>query len=229
MYTKKELKTKLLFYAYKECCCRAKETPSKMGYCNKAQIIKSLSMGNPHDKYKTYEALHELYSQNLIMKDPHHEHSEDSITLTSKGREIAENQFNIDEFSIRLENFIDRKDVLSGCQDLFNSGKYETAVFSAYRLLEVKIREKANLPAEIIGTDLVNKALSPTTGKLRVPSCATKAEETGVLNLFLGGISSFKNPTSHRIINYDEPRYALRVIVLAELLLSILETCTSRN
>lgn len=223
------MKTKILVYLYNMCRDNAKATPSGMGFCSIESIPKALCMEDPHGEFKIYETLQELYSQSLIMKDPYHSSAQFSITLTSKGRIIAEKRLDIDKYSLRLENFIERSDLLEECQDLFNDGRYETAVFSAYRLLEVKIREKANLDANLVGRDLINEALSPKDGILRAPSCATKAEETGIHNLFLGGISSFKNPTSHRIIHYDEPRRALQAIILAELLLSILDSCVSRD
>jgi len=53
-------------------------------------------------------------------------------------------------------------------------------------------------------------------------------EQEGVYNLFKGAIAFFKNPSSHRTINYDNKLVAIEIIALAELLLQILSTAQPR-
>lgn len=202
---------------------------SGMGYCYLNEILRNLGMDSEIDKYKAYEAIQELYLHNLIMKDPHHPDAKDTITLTSKGRDIIRKQLDIEEYSLRLENHIKRQELLEEAQDSFNDGKYETSVFSAYRLVEDTLRNKARSSADSYGRNLVAEALSPKKGKLRDSNCASESEEIGVYNLFLGGIGYFKNPSSHRKVGYEEPRRALQAIVLAELLLSVIDTCVPRE
>jgi Protein of unknown function (Hypoth_ymh) len=41
--------------------------------------------------------------------------------------------------------------------------------------------------------------------------------------LFWGAIGVFKNPTSHRPVNYDDPTVAAEAVLLADLLLRMLD------
>jgi uncharacterized protein (TIGR02391 family) len=68
----------------------------------------------------------------------------------------------------------------------------------------------------------MNKAFNPKSGKLVVPTCAVAAEQEGVQSLFRGAISFFKNPSSHRTVDYNDRHIAVQVIAFAELLLDIL-------
>jgi len=50
----------------------------------------------------------------------------------------------------------------------FRRGDYEQAVFQALKQLEVRVRKAADLPSEVVGTDLMRRAFDPQSGKLRV-------------------------------------------------------------
>ena len=229
MITKKELKGKILKYAYNRHLER-KEPKAFMGPFNIQELGNNLSAFDGEMKYRFYEALHELYLQNLIMKDPCHDGSRFSFTLTTRGKEIAEKQLDIDEYSLRLENFVEDRELIEKCQESFNSGEYETAIFSAYRLLEIKVREKAELTENDIGKGLMQSAFAPKkTSKLQIPTCKTEPEEVGALNLFLGAIQFIRNPHGHRVVDYENPRTALRIMVFAELLLELVNMAVKRQ
>ena len=101
--------------------------------------------------------------------------------------------------------------------------------FKAYRFVEEKVREKAQLEAKDIGLDLMNKAFKPSSGKLIVTTCAVPAEQEGVQSLFRGAISFFKNPSSHRTVDYKDRQIAIQVIAFAELLSDILSKTELRR
>jgi uncharacterized protein (TIGR02391 family) len=119
-------------------------------------------------------------------------------------------------------------ELLAVCVDAFNEADYEIAIFKAFRFVEEKVRETAHLEAKDIGTDLMNRAFSPTTGKLVIPMCAVPAEQEGIQSLFRGAISEFKNPSSHRTVNFNDRHITIQTIVFAELLLNILSMATLR-
>ena len=75
----------------------------------------------------------------------------------------------------------------------------------------------------------MNKAFNPTSGKLVVPTCAVSAEQEGVQSLFRGAISFFKNPSSHRTVDYNDRQVAIQIIAFAELLLDILSKAELRS
>ncbi len=70
------------------------------------------------------------------------------------------------------------------------------AVFQVARRLEIILREIGGFPANLIGKDLVNQAVSP--GKPFEPHGATTSESEAWAHLFRGVIGAFKNPHSHR-------------------------------
>jgi uncharacterized protein (TIGR02391 family) len=49
-----------------------------------------------------------------------------------------------------------------------------------------------------------------------------------MMELFKGAIGLFKNPTSHRPVDYDDPTLASEVILFADLLLRLLDRVEER-
>lgn len=57
---------------------------------------------------------------------------------------------------------------------------------------------------------------------------ADPGEQVATMELFKGAIGLFKNPTSHRPVDYDDPTLASEVIVFADLLLRLLDRVEER-
>ena len=90
---------------------------------------------------------------------------------------------------------------------LFLRGDYDTAVFAAFKEVEVRVRAAAALPAEMLGVQLMRTAFDSTNGPLADVSKPT-AERDAAAHLFSGAIGLFKNPSSHRSVEYDGPEAA---------------------
>jgi uncharacterized protein (TIGR02391 family) len=106
------------------------------------------------------------------------------------------------------------------CWPAFMRGEYDTAVFQAFRELEVSIRAAANLTADDIGVSLAQKAFKEN-GPLADMS-APSGERVALLNLMSGALGSYKNPHSHRRV-YLGAEDASETIVLASLLMKIVD------
>jgi uncharacterized protein (TIGR02391 family) len=176
----------------------------------------------------TMEAIQELKISGLIVKDAT-QASDVFQLLTAKGKEIVEKQRDPEIYDLQLEQIIKNDRLLSKCLSNFNDDDFETAIFSAYKLVEEEVREKAMLGADDYGVVLMTKALHPDNGKLKIPTCHLSQEQEGVYNLFKGSIAFFKNPSSHRTVNYDDRMITMEIITLAELLLQILSTAVMRS
>lgn len=50
-----------------------------------------------------------------------------------------------------------------------------------------------------------------------------KGEQVAAMELFKGAIGVFKNPVSHRLVDYDDPTEAAEVVLLADLLMRLLD------
>lgn len=105
---------------------------------------------------------------------------------------------------------------------LFIRGEYELAVFASFKEVEVRVRTKGNFKNSDYGIDLMKKAFNPQSGLL-TDQQAEESEKLAMLGLFTGAIGNFKNPTSHRNVEFDDPLAVADSIHFANLLLRILE------
>ena len=111
----------------------------------------------------------------------------------------------------------------------FMRGEYDTAVFQAFREVEVSVRTAGNFAATDYGTDLMRAAFKPSDkkGQPVTPGTLTDtqlpvAEQEAMANLFAGAIGLYKNPQSHRHVP-THAEDAAEVIVFASQLLRIVD------
>lgn len=106
---------------------------------------------------------------------------------------------------------------------LFLRGDYDTAIFQAFRAVEVLVRSKGGYKNSDIGVKLIRKAFHPQTGSL-TNSHSEAAEKQAMSDLFAGAIGLFKNPTSHRDIEGISPEEAADYISVANCLLKMVDS-----
>lgn len=110
----------------------------------------------------------------------------------------------------------------------FLRGEYDTAVFQAFREIEVSVRRAGGFPHDFVGTDLMRAAFRPDTRNSAAPpgpltdATLPAAEQHGMSNLFAGAIALYKNPQSHRNVP-TEAIDAAEVIGFASHLLRIVD------
>jgi uncharacterized protein (TIGR02391 family) len=104
----------------------------------------------------------------------------------------------------------------------FLRGDYDTAVFQAFKEVEVSVRTTARLTPEDLGVPLMRKAFHPDNGPL-TNYLLPKAEREALMHLFSGAIGSYKNAHSHRHVTI-EPSEAVEMIMLASHLLQIVDS-----
>jgi uncharacterized protein (TIGR02391 family) len=103
----------------------------------------------------------------------------------------------------------------------FLQGDYDTAVFQAFKEVEVAVRDAAGFTAADIGVPLMRKAFHSETGPLTTMS-ELPAERQAASDLFAGAVGSYKNPSSHRHVQIDAHE-AAEMIILASHLLGIVD------
>jgi uncharacterized protein (TIGR02391 family) len=140
--------------------------------------------------------------------------------LTAAGRDLA-----VDDHALtrlwageRLTGKFDSS--LASALNNFHFGDYATACFAATKEVEVAVRDASGLGNDLIGVKLMQEAFKPDGGPL-TDAEAEGGERVAMMQLFAGAIGTFKNPTSHRPVDYEDPVEAAEIIQLADLLLRI--------
>jgi uncharacterized protein (TIGR02391 family) len=103
----------------------------------------------------------------------------------------------------------------------FYFGEYEFAAFAATREVEIRLRQLGRFDRSVLGVNLARQALK--VGRPLADPHLLPAEQQGTMELFSGALAVFKNPTSHRQVEFDDPTLASEVILLADLLMRILD------
>ena len=110
---------------------------------------------------------------------------------------------------------------------LFLRGEYDTAVFQAFKEVEVAVREAGSYEKKDYGVKLMRQAFHPETGKL-IDTNQLTAEKEATLALFAGSIGLYKNPSSHRNVDITAVE-AAEAIIFASHLLKIVDSRTSAS
>jgi uncharacterized protein (TIGR02391 family) len=106
---------------------------------------------------------------------------------------------------------------------LLARGELADGVFTAFRAVEIAVREAGKFELKDIGVKLMRDAFDPKKGPL-TDFEQPDAEREALCHLFAGAIGSYKNPHSHRTVEIIEPLEAQHMVILASHLLTIVET-----
>src|SRR2546426_6439528 len=98
-------------------------------------------------------------------------------------------------------------------------GEYDTAVFQAFKEVEVAVREACRYQPTDLGVQMMWMAFDHEKGPLTDPDRPI-AERKALAHLFAGAIGSYKNPTSHRHVRIDADE-AIEMLILGSHLLRI--------
>ena len=161
-----------------------------------------------------------LEKEGFVMPRPGEQH--DWAMITRRGRQVLEAQ----DFgtyrkesvlrSVNLDPILVRK-----VKPAFLRGDYDTAIFQAFKEVEVRVRKKGGFPDGKIGVQLMRDAFKPKTGPLTNKK-SEAGEQQALMDLFAGAIGTFKNPSSHRDVDY-RPEAVADIIGIANQLLRIVD------
>lgn len=162
-----------------------------------------------------------LVGEGLLARRPD-QSSGDAFFVTAHGRVLATAHDPLRRLRLERRLSIDLHPRLeSRVRSQFLLGEVELAAFAAMREVEIRVRELSGLSDSTIGVKLMRTAFGPGGALRRTDQ--DPGEQDALMNLFAGAIGTFKNPSSHRQVDYADSVIAAEVIIVADLLLRTLE------
>jgi uncharacterized protein (TIGR02391 family) len=144
------------------------------------------------------------------------------LFITRKGHQVldADDGLALVQAEARLDVDLHPR-IATRVRSQFLLGEYELAAFAAMREVEIRVRELAGAGPRDLGVDLMKRSFAPA-GPLTDAS-SVKSEQEATMALFWGAMGVFKNPPSHRQVDYADPTIASEVVLFADLLLRMLD------
>lgn len=183
------------------------------------------SHGSGRELDEMMKALAEAYDwlerHGLVARDPASGGSEWGF-ITRLGEQVLEDRRGLSAMRAGSRLEVDlHPSIEQTARRQFLLGEYDLAVFAALRAVETRVRELSGAKDSDIGMKLMADAFKPG-GPLHDANM-DKGEAEARMALFRGAIGTFKNPTSHRAVEYDNPTLAAEVVLLGDLLLRLLD------
>ena len=150
----------------------------------------------------------------------------DWVFITRRGRKLEKA---VDMEAYRKTNLLPKQllhpVIAYKVWSLFLRGEYDTAVFQAFKEVEVAVRDAGSYTTKDYGVNLMRKAFHSQNGTL-TDANQLLAEQEATSALFAGAIGLYKNPPSHRNVNIT-PVEAAEAIIFASCLLKIVDSSIS--
>jgi uncharacterized protein (TIGR02391 family) len=186
---------------------------------NRFNFAQSLPSGEISDRFM--EAWSWLEREGFIAHRAQ-DHSGLDYFITRKGRKVAADEdFEAYHKANLFPSDLDPA-LMRTVKPLFLRGDYDTAVFRAFKEVEVRVRQKSGLKREF-GRELMNKAFGESGPLMR----ENKEDRKAARELFAGAIGFCKNPSSHHEIQFENPREVVDMICFANQLLRIVDRITT--
>ncbi len=146
---------------------------------------------------------------------------------TKKGVQLKEEQFQrlVGKWTL-VPSLLFHPIIIKKAYPALRREEFDTAVFRAFKALEMRVRKLSKLPSELYGTSLMRKAFDAEKGPL-TDKATPKAEREAMSHLFAGMIGCYKNPHSHREVEL-EFNEAFEMLLVASHLFRVLEKVEKR-
>jgi len=161
-----------------------------------------------------------LRSRTLVAYDPTQGYAAGFVFITRRGLEVLVRGAGylraVERLDVALHPALEGK-----ARPQFLRGDFETAVFVAFKEVEVRVRERLGAADSLLGVPLMRQAFGKD--KPLADPDSDPGEVVAEMEFFAGAVGLFKNPTSHRVVDYGSATEAAEVILVADLLLRLLD------
>ncbi len=177
--------------------------------------------GHPTAARAYEEAFDWLQRHGLVSREPSQSNG-DWFFVTDAGWETAASDAGIAKLSAAERLDVDlHPRIADRVRSQYLLGEYEAAAFLAMREVEIRVRDLAGAGNDDLGVALMKEAFKKG-GPLADPALEV-GEQQATMALFWGAIGVFKNPSSHRQVDFDDPTLASEIILFADLLHRLLD------
>ncbi len=179
-------------------------------------------------RFALLEALEWLKNEGLIASEPDTERRLNQVFITRRGQKFKTPQ---DVEVYRKKTLLPKELLHPAIVDkvwlLFLQGDYNSAVFQAFRSVEIAVRDVGDFADEVCDVELMEEAFNPETGVL-TQEFQIEEEKQATFALFSGAMGLYKKPTSHRNL-YITSDTAIEKIIFASHLLKIVDSTISES
>lgn len=159
-----------------------------------------------------------------LIEEPDPDNGRNGYRVVSpKGRRAsAEVDFGAARVRARFTRAMFHASLPDAAWNAFRAGDYDTAVFEAFKALEVAVRTKGKFPDTDFGKTLMTKAFDPQSGPLR-DKAAPLGRRQARQSLFEGVLGELRNPKAHRDPTITDPLIAVEEMMVAGTLWRIVD------
>src|SRR5215211_4125603 len=149
------------------------------------------------------EAFDWLASHGLVSREPS-QSSGDWFFVTDSGWEVVKGDAGLAKIGAAARLSVDlHPRIAARVRSQYLLGEYEAAAFLAMREVEIRVRDLAGAGNDDLGVTLMKEAFKKG-GPLADPALEA-GEQQATMALFCGAIGVFKNPSSRRQVDYEDP------------------------
>jgi uncharacterized protein (TIGR02391 family) len=173
------------------------------------------------------EAFGWLQRQGLVAREPS-QSGPDWFFVTDAGWEVAASDDGLAKMAAAERLSVDlHPRIAARVRSQYLLGEYEAAALLAMREVEIRVRDLAGAGNDALGVALMKDAFK--NGGPLADAALEAGEQQATMALFWGAIGVFKNPSSHRQVDYEDPTLASEIILLADLLHRMLDRVEERQ
>jgi uncharacterized protein (TIGR02391 family) len=178
-----------------------------------------------HPTREFSSAVHEAigWARRELLLVQHPDSTGDSLALSRRGLTFTREDIDRLRLERILPDLLLHNRIRRVCIDIFNTDLHQAAVFEAFRILEVAIREAAGYGPHEHGIEMIDNAFHEKKHGPLVDDMASQSEQRAMRFLMAGAIGVFRNPRGHRDVEVDDPKEAAELLIVASHLLRMVE------